>query len=97
MALSLLGLPLIFGWARELTRHQGGVGYVLYTDVFSPNSKTVYFNLATDRIKKDPRCLELLGDAKKIMAHGEETMNKWRRSRPLAYVDLVHHCGRPPD
>ncbi|KAG7131706.1 Mitochondrial import inner membrane translocase subunit TIM21 like protein [Verticillium longisporum] len=62
----------------------GGVGYVLYTDVFSPNSKTVYFNLATDRIKKDPRCLELLGDAKKIMAHGEETMNKWRRSRPLA-------------
>ncbi|KAH9897213.1 import inner membrane translocase subunit tim-21, mitochondrial [Xylariomycetidae sp. FL2044] len=62
----------------------GGVGYLLYTDVFSPDSKTAHFNRAVDRIKKDPDCLGLLGDSKKITAHGEETMNKWRRARPIA-------------
>ncbi|KAH6632660.1 TIM21-domain-containing protein [Chaetomium tenue] len=62
----------------------GGVGYVLYSEVFSPDSKTTYFNRAVDRIRKDPRCLELLGDGKKITAFGEETHNKWRRARPLA-------------
>ncbi|KAI0132268.1 import inner membrane translocase subunit tim-21 [Xylariales sp. AK1849] len=61
-----------------------GVGYFLYTDVFSPDSKTAWFNRAIDRIKRDPDCLALLGDAKKITAHGEETMNKWRRARPIA-------------
>ncbi|KAI1143187.1 import inner membrane translocase subunit tim-21, mitochondrial [Hypoxylon sp. FL0543] len=62
----------------------GGVGYFLYQDVFSPDSKTAYFNRAVDRIKKDPECIALLGDSKKITAHGEETMNKWRRARPIA-------------
>ncbi|KAI1761110.1 import inner membrane translocase subunit tim-21, mitochondrial [Hypoxylon sp. FL1150] len=62
----------------------GGVGYFLYQDVFSPDSKTAYFNRAVDRIKKDPDCLALLGDSKKIVAHGDETANKWRRSRPIA-------------
>lgn len=62
-----------------------GVGYFLYTDVFSPDSKTAYFNRAVDRIKHDPECLALLGDSKNITAHGEETVNKWRRARPIAY------------
>ncbi|KAI1491879.1 import inner membrane translocase subunit tim-21 [Biscogniauxia mediterranea] len=62
----------------------GGVGYFLYKDVFSPESKTAYFNRAVDRIKKDPDCLALLGDSKKITAHGDETMNRWRRARPIA-------------
>ncbi|KAI1381926.1 import inner membrane translocase subunit tim-21, mitochondrial [Hypoxylon crocopeplum] len=62
----------------------GGVGYFLYQDVFSPDSKTAYFNRAVDRIKKDPECIALLGQSKKITAHGEETMNKWRRARPIA-------------
>ncbi|KAL2131261.1 hypothetical protein VTI74DRAFT_5316 [Chaetomium olivicolor] len=62
----------------------GGVGYVLYSEVFSPDSKTTYFNRAVDRIRTDPRCLELLGDGKKITAYGEETYNKWRRARPIA-------------
>ncbi|OTA81137.1 hypothetical protein M434DRAFT_213777 [Hypoxylon sp. CO27-5] len=62
----------------------GGVGYFLYQDVFSPDSKTAYFNRAVDRIRKDPECIALLGDGKKITAHGEETMNKWRRARPIA-------------
>jgi len=68
----------------RLTTPQGGVSYFLYQEVFSPDSKTAYFNRAVDRIKKDPRCLELLGDAKKITAFGEETQNKWRRARPIA-------------
>lgn len=63
---------------------QGAVGYFLYSDVFSTDSKVAHFNRAVDRIKKDPRCLEVLGDAKKITAHGEETLNKWRRARPIA-------------
>ncbi|KAI0523675.1 import inner membrane translocase subunit tim-21, mitochondrial [Xylaria bambusicola] len=62
----------------------GGVGYFLYQDVFSPDSKTAYFNRAVDRIKQDPACLAVLGEAKKITAHGEETANKWRRARPIA-------------
>lgn len=62
----------------------GGVGYFLYQDVFSPDSKTAYYNRAVDRIRKDPACLAVLGEAKKITAHGEETTNKWRRARPLA-------------
>lgn len=66
---------------------QGGVGYFLWTEVFSTESKVTYFNRAVDRIKKDPRCRELLGDSKKITAHGEETDNKWKRARPIAYVD----------
>ena len=59
---------------------------MLYSEVFSPDSKVAYFNRAVDRIKRDPRCLELLGDSKKITAYGEETHNKWRRARPIAYV-----------
>jgi import inner membrane translocase subunit TIM21 len=70
-----------------------GVTYVLWTDVFSPDSKTAVFNRAVDKIKKDPRCLELLGDAKKITAHGDETFNKWRRARPLATSERVDPQG----
>jgi import inner membrane translocase subunit TIM21 len=57
---------------------------VLYSEVFSPDSKTTYFNRAADRIRADPRCVELLGDGKKITAYGEATHNKWRRARPIA-------------
>ncbi|KAI9171131.1 Mitochondrial import inner membrane translocase subunit TIM21 [Paramyrothecium foliicola] len=71
----------------------GGVTYFLWTDVFSPDSKTALFNRAVDKIKKDPRCLELLGDAKKITAHGDETFNKWRRARPLAATERVDPQG----
>ncbi|KAK8042705.1 mitochondrial import inner membrane translocase subunit tim21 [Apiospora phragmitis] len=61
-----------------------GVGYLLYTEVFSPESKTAYFNRAVNRIKADPDCVALLGDSKHMEAHGDETMNKWRRARPIA-------------
>ncbi|GKT45646.1 mitochondrial import inner membrane translocase subunit tim21 [Colletotrichum spaethianum] len=68
---------------------QGGVVYVLWSDVFSPDSKVAHFNRVVDRIKSDPKCIEMLGDPKKISAHGEETNNKWRRARPIAYVPGV--------
>ncbi|WQF83535.1 Putative mitochondrial import inner membrane translocase subunit Tim21, tim21 IMS domain superfamily [Colletotrichum destructivum] len=62
----------------------GGVVYVLWSDVISPDSKTAHFNRVVDRIKSDQKCIEMLGDPKKISAHGEETNNKWRRARPIA-------------
>ncbi|KAK3939778.1 import inner membrane translocase subunit tim-21 [Diplogelasinospora grovesii] len=62
----------------------GGVGYFLFSEVFSTDSKVAYFNRAVDRIRKDPRTQALLGDGKKITAFGEETNNKWRRARPIA-------------
>ncbi|ROW05739.1 hypothetical protein VMCG_05323 [Cytospora schulzeri] len=65
----------------------GIVGYFLFTEVFSTESKVTYFNRAFDRIREDQRCLELLGDRRKIKAHGEETYNNWRRARPIAYVE----------
>lgn len=65
----------------------GGVGYFFWEEVMSPDSKVAYFNRAVDRIKQDPRCLEVLGDCKKITAFGQETGNKWRRARPIASTE----------
>lgn len=65
---------------------QGAVSYFLYTEVFSPDSKTSYFNRAVDRIRKDPKCLSVLGESNKITAYGDETWNKWRRARPISWV-----------
>ncbi|KAK0714889.1 TIM21-domain-containing protein [Lasiosphaeris hirsuta] len=65
----------------------GGVGYILYTEVLSPDSATAYYNRAVDRIKTDPRCLEVLGDAKKITAYGEPSSSRWRTARPIAHED----------
>ena len=63
---------------------QGGVVTLLYLEVFSSDSKTAHFNRAVDRVKKDRRCTELLGDVKKIKAYGEPTSNRWARNRPIA-------------
>ncbi|KAF5006383.1 hypothetical protein FDECE_7229 [Fusarium decemcellulare] len=71
----------------------GGVGYFLWTDVFSPDSKISNFNRAVNKIKDDPRCLEVLGDPKKITAHGDETFNKWRRARPVASQESTDAQG----
>ncbi|KAJ0118120.1 import inner membrane translocase subunit tim-21 [Diaporthe amygdali] len=71
----------------------GVVGYFLFTEVFSTESKTTYFNRAVDRIRTDHRCLELLGDGKKIKAHGEETHNRWARSRPIASSERTDPQG----
>lgn len=56
----------------------------MFTEVFSPDSKVAHFSRAVDLIKQDPTCRSLLGEPKKILAHGEETHNKWKRARPVA-------------
>jgi len=57
----------------------------MYTEVFALDSKTNHFNYAVNKIKKDPRCTELLGDSKKITAYGEgSNRSNWRMARPIA-------------
>ena len=55
----------------------------MYSDVFSPNSKTVLFNRAVQRITKDSQVVEVLGPAKKIKAFGEPNNNKWSSTKPI--------------
>lgn len=62
----------------------GGVIYVMYTEVFAPDSKTNWYNRAAESIKEDPRCEELLGDPAKMTFYGEQTNNKWAVARPIA-------------
>lgn len=72
-----------------------GVVYVMYTEVFSTESKTAVFNRCADRVRKDARCIELLAGPGKhsddIVAHHhrEAGSRTWRRLVDIAYV-LVH-------
>ncbi|PYI13414.1 TIM21-domain-containing protein [Aspergillus violaceofuscus CBS 115571] len=72
----------------------GGVFYLLYTEVFSPNSKTWQFEKAVERIKDDPRCTELLGDRREIKAYGDSTWSRWARNRPIATSVFQDRMGR---
>ena len=63
---------------------KGGAFYLLYVEVFSPNSKVTQFERAFDRIKDDPRCTDLLGNASEISAFGESTWSRWARNRPIS-------------
>ncbi|PQE33195.1 Mitochondrial import inner membrane translocase subunit tim21 protein [Rutstroemia sp. NJR-2017a WRK4] len=79
--------PFTFTFAKRAhtdISSQGGVIYLLYTEVFSPESKISYFNRAADQVKNDPRCTEILGNSKKIRAYGEPTSSKWARAGPIA-------------
>ncbi|TGZ80422.1 TIM21-domain-containing protein [Ascodesmis nigricans] len=60
------------------------IAYFLYLEVLAPDSVTNWFNRAHERVKSDPRCLELLGHGR-IKAYGEPTDNKWARNRPIAH------------
>lgn len=62
---------------------------MLYLEVFSTDSKTAVFNRAADRVRKDPRCLELLAgegihSKREISAHGEPSWSRWARNRTIA-------------
>ncbi|OJK03653.1 hypothetical protein ASPACDRAFT_75181, partial [Aspergillus aculeatus ATCC 16872] len=72
----------------------GGVFYLLYTEVFSPNSKTWQFEKAVERIKDDPRCTNLLGDRREIKAYGDSTWSRWARNRPIATSVFQDRMGR---
>ena len=59
----------------------GGVATVLYLEVFSSDSKTAVYNRAFERIRTDPKCIEVLagrGKGGEIEAWGE---NRVRNSR----------------
>ncbi|KAK5691690.1 mitochondrial import inner membrane translocase subunit tim21 [Elasticomyces elasticus] len=66
----------------------GTVAYVLYLEVFSTDSKVAVFNRAADRVRKDPKCIELLAGSdgmrhtkREISAYGEPSWSKWARNR----------------
>ncbi|KAL2356384.1 TIM21-domain-containing protein [Cryomyces antarcticus] len=62
----------------------GAVATVLYLEVFSMDSKTAIFNRAADKVKKDARCVEVLGPKKEIIAFGEPSWSRWARNRTIA-------------
>ncbi|KAI9375329.1 TIM21-domain-containing protein [Aspergillus egyptiacus] len=72
----------------------GGVFYLLYTEVFSPNSRTWQFEKAVERIKNDARCTSVLGDRREIKAYGENTWSRWARNRPIATTIDKDQQGR---
>jgi import inner membrane translocase subunit TIM21 len=59
----------------------GTVAVFLFTDVFSPNSKTAYFNSTVAIIKAHQGCVELLGEPKNMFAYGESPWSSFRRAR----------------
>lgn len=69
------------------------VSYFLYQELFAPDSKTVQFNHAVDRVKASQECRDLLGPSRKMRAYGEPTTSKWARARPLAYTTEVDRTG----
>jgi len=57
------------------------VGYILWTEVFAPSSKTRVFNLVVDRIRSDERCrAALIGDTSSLKDErdGEGTSKGWK-------------------
>ncbi|KAF8472036.1 TIM21-domain-containing protein [Kalaharituber pfeilii] len=62
----------------------GLIAKFFYDEVLAPDSKTNWFNRAVERVKHDPRCLQLLGTKRSIKAYGEPTNSRWARSRPIA-------------
>ncbi|CAN9080515.1 hypothetical protein CUC08_Gglean009869 [Alternaria sp. MG1] len=71
----------------------GGVGYFLFSDVFSPSSKTAYFNRATTMIRQDARCQKLLGPGAEIAAFGEGSWSRWARNRYLSSTEETDKWG----
>ncbi|OQE32015.1 hypothetical protein PENSTE_c001G08292 [Penicillium steckii] len=72
----------------------GGVFYLFWTEIVSPNSRTWQFEKAVDRIKEDSRCTKLLGDRREIRAFGENTTSRWQRNRPIATTEEKDRLGR---
>ncbi|KAK7733603.1 mitochondrial import inner membrane translocase subunit tim21 [Botryosphaeria dothidea] len=58
---------------------QGAVGYVIYTEVLSPEGTTNQYHRALKKIKEDSKCVELLGDPRKIVARGEQFRSRHKR------------------
>ncbi|KAK3654027.1 mitochondrial import inner membrane translocase subunit tim21 [Elasticomyces elasticus] len=63
----------------------GTVAYVLYLEVFSTDSKVAVFNRAADRVRKDPKCIELLA-GNDGMRHTKREISAYDR----AGVEHIH-------
>jgi len=67
------------------------VGYLVFSDVLSPNSQTAQFNRAVNRIKASEICTKLLGPANTITAFGDSPWSSYRRARiagPSPYINV---------
>ncbi|KAJ4400690.1 mitochondrial import inner membrane translocase subunit tim21 [Didymella pomorum] len=71
----------------------GGVAYFLFSDVFSPNSKTAYFNEATEKVRQDPRCQKLLGEGSQIAAYGESSFSRYAKNRFISSTEETDKWG----
>jgi import inner membrane translocase subunit TIM21 len=71
----------------------GGVAYFLFSDVFSPNSKTAYFNEATEKVRQDPRCQKLLGEGSQIAAYGENSFSRYAKNRFISSTEETDKWG----
>jgi len=76
-----------------LTSLKIGVSTLLFTDVFSPSSKTAFFNRAVTLIRAHPQCVSLLGPGDKISAHGEQSWSRHARNRFLASEEDTDKWG----
>ncbi|CBX90679.1 hypothetical protein LEMA_P057130.1 [Plenodomus lingam JN3] len=72
---------------------QGTIATLLFTDVFSPSSKTAHFNRAVTQIRNDPRCQKLLGPGPQIAAHGEDSWSRWARNRYISSTEETDKWG----
>ncbi|KAE9990325.1 hypothetical protein Vi05172_g12803 [Venturia inaequalis] len=76
----------------------GAVSYIMYTEVFSLDSKTSQFNYAVAKVKDSRECVSLLcgpgGRANDIKAYGEgSNWNRWDRNRAIAGSSSVDRAG----
>ncbi|KAH7070981.1 TIM21-domain-containing protein [Paraphoma chrysanthemicola] len=71
----------------------GGVGYFLFSDVFSPSSKTAQFNRAVTLIRADSRCQALLGPSSEIAAFGEASWSRLARNRFISSTQETDKWG----
>jgi len=76
----------------------GAVAWFLFEDVFSPNSKTSYFNRAVARIKHSHECVDALGPANKMIFYGESVRSSFKRARvadptPIAKASKDERTG----
>ncbi|KAF2835259.1 TIM21-domain-containing protein [Patellaria atrata CBS 101060] len=71
----------------------GAVGYVLYREVFAPESVTNHFSRAITRIKSSPACTSLLGPSNQLEFHGEPSWSRWARNRTIASKHEVDKTG----
>ncbi|KAK3209525.1 hypothetical protein GRF29_69g2082610, partial [Pseudopithomyces chartarum] len=70
-----------------------GVTYFLFSDVFSPSSKTAYFNRATSAIRAHPECQRLLGPGSEISAYGEASWSRLARNRFISSTEETEKWG----